>query len=136
MNLLLRKLNQKKAKKARVTLNVKYKVTHVLACDDASIDKSSLVGRIHFESYMISESFGVAMIIKTILGIVGAKFKDKSSWKQLISSFREVLEQLKAEKIQFGATVETKERKGYENTNIVLKEKAFLSIENFASALE
>lgn len=120
-------------KKGRVTLTVKYKVTHVLACDDADIDHKSLINRVHYQRYIVTESWGVSQVIKTILGIVGAKFKDKKSWAAIGSSFSEIIAQLKSEKVQFGATIKTKERNGYENTDIVLAEKAFMSIEQFAA---
>lgn len=124
-----------KEKKARINANLQLKVHRAVQVNDADIDLASLEGRTHFESYNVLSDFGVQSIIKLVLGIVGVSFKDKEAIKQVGSSVFALLNQLIAQKVVFGAQVKTVERGGYENCNVVLKEKNFIDMAAAAEML-
>lgn len=118
-------------KKARIDLSMKFKITHAFSCDDSDIDPQSLVGRYHYENIPLHMDFGPKRIARIILGACGISFRDKAAWANLNGSFAEALEGLKANLIQFGVQLRHAERNGYENTNIVDKEKAFVSMQAY-----
>ena len=124
-----------KEKKARISANLQLKVHRAIQVNDADIDLATLEGRTHFESYNVLSDFGVQGIIKLVLGVVGVSFKDKEAIKQVGSSVFALLNQLISEKVIFGAQVKTVERGGYENCNIVLKEKSFIAMDAAAELL-
>lgn len=117
-----------KEKKARKNLNFQLKVHLAVQVSDADTDKETLVGRTHFESYNVLSDFGLQSLIKLILGIVGVSFKDKAAIKQVGQSAGGLLAELISQKVVFGAQVKTVERGGYENCNLILKEKSFIDM--------
>lgn len=123
-------------KKARRTLNLTMNVIAAIALTDGTIDPASLIGRKHFESYDLLSDFGRSNIVKLLLGILGVKFTDKAAIAQVGQAPAALLETIKAEKIPFGAQIKTVERGGYENCNIVLKEKDFISAEKITELLD
>ena len=118
-------------KKARLDLALKMKVCHVFSCDDRDVDPQTLIGRYHFENLPMLMDFGKARAIMLILGVVGVKFSDKRAWAELSGSFDEVLAQLVENSIQFGLTIKTTSKNGYDNTRFVDKQAAFISMNDY-----
>lgn len=123
--------NKKASRSCNVTLNV----AQVLQLADVSIDPATLVGRKHFERFNLLSEFGRAGLVKLMLGIVGVKFSDKAAIREIGQSPAALLETLKSEKIAFGGTVANIERNGFENCNLVLREKAFIDAQHVQELL-
>lgn len=123
--------NKKASRSCNVTLNV----AQVLQLADATVDPSTLVGRKHFERFNLLSEFGRAGLVKLMLGIVGVKFTDKAAMREIGQSPAALLETLKAEKIAFGGTVATVEKNGFENCNLILREKAFIDAQKVQELL-
>lgn len=117
-------------KKAQVQLAVTLRVVKGLACADDSIDVNALENRVHIERYNLLHEMGISGLIKLMLGCVGVKFTDKAAIAELGQNPAALLEELKANSVVFGVQIKTKERNGYENTNVVGSQKAFISMED------
>ncbi len=118
-----------KGKKASKTLELYLRVHTCLQCSDAETDKASLANRVHIERYNVTEEFGVANLIRLVLGAVGVAFKDKRAIAEVGQSVLALLDQLISGKVLFGVQVKTVEKNGYENTNVVHKEPAFIPMD-------
>lgn len=117
-----------KDKKASISVNLTLNVVLAHTLADPNEDKDALVGRKHFERFNVLSDFGSAGLIKLLLGIVGVSYKDKKAIAELNQSPIALLNELVQHKVAFGATVKTVEKNGYENCNIVLKEKNFVDM--------
>lgn len=118
-----------KNKAARKDLSLTFRVHTCLQCADPEIDAASLANRVHIERYNVLQDFGIANLIKLILGVVGVSFRDKEAQKQVGGAPIALIDQLIAGKVIFGVQVKTVERGGYENCNIQTKEQAFISMD-------
>jgi len=115
-------------KKGQLQLNLMINVVQAHTLADPSEDKSSFVGRKHFESYNLLTDFGVSNLIKLLLGIVGVSYKDKKAIAELNQNPKELLDELVNNHVVFGFTIKNTERNGFENCNVVLKEKNFIDM--------
>lgn len=124
-----------KQKAARRDINITLKVAQVLSLNDTTIDPATLVGRMHFERYNLRTEFGQACLVKLMLGILGISFTDKKAIREAGSNPGGIIEAIKAEALPFGGTITNTEKNGYENCNLVLKERAFISADKVTELL-
>lgn len=117
-----------KEKKASISVNITMNVVMAHTLADPNEDKEALVGRKHFERFNVLSDFGSAGLIKLLLGIVGVSYKDKKAIAELNQSPIVLLRELNENKVVFGGTVKNTEKNGYENCNLVLKEKNFVDM--------
>lgn len=117
-------------KKAQVQLQVNFRVVKGLTCADADTSPETLENRVHVERFNLLHEMGRASLIKIMLGAVGVSFTDKAAIQEVGRNPASLLEELKAQSVVFGVQIKTKERNGYENTNIVTSQKAFISMED------
>jgi len=125
-----------KIKKARVDLGAVVKVVKVLTLADPNDNADSLINRNHFQRFNLLQDFGQAGLVKLVLGILGVSYRDKKAIEGLNSSLKQMLDQLVSERVAFGFTIKNKESNGYENSDIVLKEKAFINAEDAVQHLD
>ena len=119
-----------KGKKANKTLELHLRVHTCLQCSDADVDKAALANRVHIERFNVTEEYGIANLIRMVLGAVGVSWRDKKAIAEVGQSVLGILDQLIAGKVLFGAQIKTTEGKnGGEFTNLVYKEPSFISMD-------
>lgn len=125
-----------KIKKARVDLNFAVKVVKVMTMADPTDNADSLVNRMHFQRFNLLQDYGQAGVVKLVLGILGVSYRDKKAIEGLNASLKQFVDQLVSERVAFGFTIKNKETNGYENCDIVLKEKSFINAEDAVQYLD
>lgn len=125
-----------KIKKARADLSLTVNVLRALTLKDPNENPDTLVNRKHFERFNLLQEFGQAGLVKLVLGILGVSYRDKQAIEGLNASLKTFIDQLVSEKVAFGFTIANVEKGGYDNCNIVLKEKNFISAEDAVNHLD
>jgi len=123
-------------KKARIDVAVQVKVLRVLQLADPTENAEALVNRVHYQRYNVLQEYGVAGLVKLVLGILGISFRDKKAIEGLNSSLKQFIDQLVSEKVAFGFKIVNKESGGYENCDISQREKDFIDAENAMQYLD
>lgn len=136
MSLAKKAADPDKGKQASVTLIMSAKVIKCLTCADSSVDPESLTGRFHTQRFMVSRDFGKQQLAKFILGVIGISYRDKTAIAEVAGAQSEILEELMATAVPFGATIKNKEADGFENSDFVFSEKAFIPSETAMEQLD
>lgn len=136
IELLKKEADPDNNKKANLTVAIQCKVVKPLQCADSTVDMDDLTGKMHYQRFLISQEFGQQQLEKFLMGILGVAFKDKAAIAEIGQSKSALLEEIKTAALPFGATVKNKESGGYENSDFVFTEKAFIASDDAVDLLD
>jgi hypothetical protein len=123
-------------KKAGLNVQLQVKVVKCLQTTESDVDKEGLAGRNHFQNFPWHIAMGKENMAKLVLGILGISYKDKAAIAEVGSDLNGLLDQLIEQKVAFGFTIKNRESGGFENCDIVFKEKSFVPADKVGEFLD